>query len=99
MLNIKEAVFRRACGIHYIRTRICNGMGRENVVEITRQLIGKTNPKDALPGTIRGDYGMFVGKNIIHGSDSLESAEREIDIFFKQEELVPYQKLMADWVY
>lgn len=46
----------------------------ENVVEITRQLIGKTNPKDALPGTIRGDYGMFVGKNIIHGSDSLESA-------------------------
>lgn len=47
----------------------------ENVVEITRQLIGKTNPKDALPGTIRGDYGMFVGKNIIHGSDSLESAE------------------------
>lgn len=56
----------------------------ENVVEITRQLIGKTNPKDALPGTIRGDYGMFVGKNIIHGSDSLESAEREIDIFFKQ---------------
>ncbi|PIK31813.1 nucleoside-diphosphate kinase [Bacillus siamensis] len=71
----------------------------ENVVEITRQLIGKTNPKDALPGTIRGDYGMFVGKNIIHGSDSLESAEREINIFFKQEELVPYQKLMADWVY
>lgn len=68
----------------------------ENVVEITRQLIGKTNPKDALPGTIRGDYGMFVGKNIIHGSDSLESAEREIDIFFKQEELVPYQKLMAE---
>lgn len=64
----------------------------ENVVEITRQLIGKTNPKDALPGTIRGDYGMFVGKNIIHGSDSLESAEREIHIFFKQEELVPDRK-------
>lgn len=49
----------------------------ENVIEVTRQLIGKTNPKEALPGTIRGDYGMFVGKNIIHGSDSLESAERE----------------------
>lgn len=53
----------------------------ENVIEVTRQLIGKTNPKEALPGTIRGDYGMFVGKNIIHGSDSLESAEREINIF------------------
>ena len=44
----------------------------ENVIEVTRQLIGKTNPKEALPGTIRGDYGMFVGKNIIHGSDSLK---------------------------
>ncbi|MCY8994070.1 nucleoside-diphosphate kinase, partial [Bacillus atrophaeus] len=48
---------------------------------------------------IRGDFGMFVGKNIIHGSDSLESAEREINIFFKQEELVPYQKLMTNWIY
>ncbi|TAH83440.1 nucleoside-diphosphate kinase [Bacillus subtilis] len=71
----------------------------ENVIEVTRQLIGKTNPKEALPGTIRGDYGMFVGKNIIHGSDSLESAEREINIFFKSEELVSYQQLMAGWIY
>ncbi|MBC3756712.1 nucleoside-diphosphate kinase, partial [Bacillus pumilus] len=45
------------------------------------------------------DYGMFVGKNIIHGSDSLESAEREINIFFKNEELVSYQQLMAGWIY
>lgn len=71
----------------------------ENVVEVTRQLIGKTNPKEALPGTIRGDFGMFVGKNIIHGSDSLESAEREINIFFKDEELVSYQQLMTGWIY
>ncbi|QJC96628.1 Nucleoside diphosphate kinase [Bacillus mojavensis] len=71
----------------------------ENVVEVTRQLIGKTNPKEALPGTIRGDFGMFVGKNIIHGSDSLESAEREIHIFFKDEELVSYQQLMTGWIY
>ncbi|MCC2928708.1 nucleoside-diphosphate kinase [Bacillus mojavensis] len=71
----------------------------ENVVEVTRQLIGKTNPKEASPGTIRGDFGMFVGKNIIHGSDSLESAEREIHIFFKDEELVSYQQLMTGWIY
>ncbi|MEG7281329.1 nucleoside-diphosphate kinase [Bacillus sp. 0909A] len=71
----------------------------ENVVEVTRQLIGKTNPKEALPGTIRGDFGMFVGKNIIHGSDSLESAEREIHIFFTDEELVSYQQLMTGWIY
>lgn len=59
----------------------------EQVVDVTRQIIGKTNPKEALPGTIRGDYGLTVGKNIIHGSDSPESAEREINLFFKQEEL------------
>ncbi|MRX71001.1 nucleoside-diphosphate kinase [Bacillus lacus] len=71
----------------------------ENVIEISRQLMGKTNPKDALPGTIRGDYGMFVGKNIIHGSDSPESAEREISLFFKEEELLEYTSSIKEWIY
>ncbi|AZB43338.1 nucleoside-diphosphate kinase [Bacillus sp. FJAT-42376] len=71
----------------------------ENVIETSRQMMGKTNPKEALPGTIRGDYGVIVGKNIIHGSDSPESAEREIDLFFKQEELVGYEKLMNSCIY
>lgn len=48
----------------------------ENVIELSRKMMGKTNPKDAEPGTIRGDYTMFVSKNIIHGSDSPESAFR-----------------------
>lgn len=64
----------------------------ENVIATARQMMGATNPKDALPGTIRGDYGVTVGKNIIHGSDSLESAKREISLFFKGEELVEYTK-------
>ncbi|MFC0271600.1 nucleoside-diphosphate kinase [Metabacillus herbersteinensis] len=71
----------------------------ENVIEVTRQMMGKTNPKEALPGTIRGDFGVTVGKNIIHGSDSLESAEREIGLFFKEEELVTYEKLINNWIY
>lgn len=71
----------------------------ENVVEIARQMIGKTNPKEALPGTIRGDYGVFLSKNVIHGADSVESAKREIDLFFKKEELVAYDKLMNKWIY
>ncbi|MGD6815753.1 nucleoside-diphosphate kinase [Metabacillus sp. 84] len=71
----------------------------ENVIETSRQMMGKTNPKEALPGTIRGDYGVIVGKNIIHGSDSPESAEREIGLFFKQEELVGYEKLMNSCIY
>ncbi|MFJ5672619.1 nucleoside-diphosphate kinase [Bacillus safensis] len=71
----------------------------EQVVDVTRQIIGKTNPKEALPGTIRGDYGLTVGKNIIHGSDSPESAEREINLFFKQEELTSWDQTISSWVY
>ncbi|MBU8696290.1 nucleoside-diphosphate kinase [Bacillus pumilus] len=71
----------------------------EQVVDVTRQIIGKTNPKEALPGTIRGDYGLTVGKNIIHGSDSPESAEREINLFFKQEELKNWDQTISSWIY
>ncbi|MDQ0161532.1 nucleoside-diphosphate kinase [Bacillus alveayuensis] len=71
----------------------------ENAIEICRQMMGKTNPKEALPGTIRGDFGMFVGKNVIHGSDSPESAEREIQLFFKEEELLTYDRHINTWIY
>ncbi|CUA79495.1 nucleoside-diphosphate kinase [Anoxybacillus suryakundensis] len=71
----------------------------ENVIATARQMMGKTNPQEALPGTIRGDFGLTVGKNIIHGSDSKESAAREIQLFFKEEELVSYNKLMNEWIY
>ncbi|GMB07871.1 nucleoside diphosphate kinase [Thermolongibacillus altinsuensis] len=71
----------------------------DNVIAVARQMMGKTNPQEALPGTIRGDFGLTVGKNIIHGSDSKESAEREIQLFFKEEELVSYSKLMNEWIY
>ncbi|MEC0484681.1 nucleoside-diphosphate kinase [Bacillus glycinifermentans] len=71
----------------------------EDAIAISRQLIGKTNPKEALPGTIRGDYGMSVGKNIIHGSDSPESAVREIGLFFKENELIEEEKLINQWIY
>ncbi|GLY09800.1 nucleoside-diphosphate kinase [Pseudobacillus badius] len=71
----------------------------ENVIATARQMMGATNPKDAAPGTIRGDFGVTVGKNIIHGSDSPESAEREIAIFFKEEELTTYNKQINEWVY
>ncbi|WP_379968516.1 nucleoside-diphosphate kinase [Ectobacillus sp. sgz5001026] len=71
----------------------------ENVIATARQMMGKTNPSDAVQGTIRGDYGVTMGKNIIHGSDSPASAEREIGIFFKEEELVEYTKLANKWIY
>lgn len=71
----------------------------ENVIATARQMMGATNPKDSAPGTIRGEYAATVGKNIIHGSDSPASAEREIGIFFKDDELIEYSKLIKEWVY
>ena len=71
----------------------------ENAVSICRNMMGKTNPAESAPGTIRGDYGMVTGLNIIHGSDSVESAEREIKIYFKPEELVSYERTADRWTY
>ena len=71
----------------------------ENAVSICRNLMGKTNPAESAPGTIRGDFAMVTGCNIIHGSDSTESAKREISIFFKPEELVSYDRTSDKWIY
>lgn len=71
----------------------------DNVIAVARTMMGATNPKDAASATIRGDFAVTVGKNVIHGSDSPESAEREIGLFFKEEELVDYSKLIGEWVY
>ena len=71
----------------------------ESAVSVCRNMMGKTNPKESAPGTIRGDFGMQTGMNIIHGSESVESAEREISIFFRPEELVSYEKTIQSWIY
>ncbi|GAA0458912.1 nucleoside-diphosphate kinase [Alkalibacillus silvisoli] len=71
----------------------------ENVISTARKMMGATNPAESDIGTIRGDYGLTVGKNVIHGSDSPESAEREIGLFFKEGGLVEYTKDASKWVY
>lgn len=71
----------------------------ENAVSVCRNMMGKTNPQESAPGTIRGDFGMVTGMNLIHGSDSPESAAREISIFFRPEELVSYDRSLDKWVY
>ena len=70
-----------------------------NAVSLVRKMVGATNPEEAAPGTIRHDYGMQIGKNIIHASDSSESAEREIGIFFNIDELIDYKRSDEDWIY
>jgi nucleoside-diphosphate kinase len=70
-----------------------------DAVEAVRSSMGKTNPRDAAPGTIRGDYGLEIGRNLVHGSDSLQSAEREVALFFQPGELQSYQRGVDPWVF
>ncbi|CAB3383536.1 nucleoside diphosphate kinase-like [Cloeon dipterum] len=71
----------------------------QNVVKTGRVMLGTTNPVDSAPGTIRGDYCIQTGRNIIHGSDAVESAQKEIALWFKPEELVAWQSAANSWVY
>ena len=71
----------------------------ENAAEIVRKTMGATNPRDAAPGTVRGDWAVDIGKNLIHGSDSPESAVRELEIFFGDDELFDYEREIESWVY
>ncbi len=70
-----------------------------NVVSVVRQMMGATNPKDALPGTIRGDFSVDIGRNIVHGSDSPESAQRELGLFFSETDLIAdWSRTVESWV-
>ncbi|MDR3075484.1 MAG: nucleoside-diphosphate kinase [Candidatus Methanoplasma sp.] len=71
----------------------------DNAVSVCRNMMGKTNPQEAPVGTIRGDFAMVTGMNLIHGSDSPESAKREISLFFRPEELVAYKRTADEWIY
>jgi nucleoside-diphosphate kinase len=69
-----------------------------DAVEMARLMLGATDPKNADIGTIRADFGQQLGKNVIHGSDSEESAKREISLFFREEELLEWKKIDEPWV-
>lgn len=71
----------------------------DDAVKVARKMMGATNPKEADQGTIRGDFGLHVGRNIIHGSDSLSSAEREISLFFDKKEIIDFKKIDEEWLY
>ena len=67
-------------------------------IDIVRQTMGETDPAKATPGTIRGDFALDIGRNLVHGSDSPESAEREIALFFDQAELLSYDRSLDPWI-
>ncbi len=71
----------------------------KDIIRGARDMMGATNPAQAAPGTIRGTFGIDVGRNVIHGSDSPASAEREIGLFFKPDELLNYTRALEPWIY
>lgn len=70
----------------------------DDIIALSRAMMGKTNPLEAVPGTIRGDFAAHTNLNLIHGSDSPESAEREIRLFFRDEELLDYERAVSVWI-
>lgn len=97
MLRVDESLGRKHYAEHaakpffqdlvaYITSGPCVAMvvDGNNAIKILRDIIGKTNPKEAAEGTIRGDFGIDVSRNVVHASDSRESAKREIELFFKK---------------
>lgn len=111
LMQVDEALARRHYGEHVERpffpglvSFITSGpvvamvWESERAVEVVRSTMGETNPASASPGTIRGDFGVDIGRNLVHGSDSAESAEREVALFFSPGEILDYSRSTDQWI-
>jgi nucleoside-diphosphate kinase len=111
MLQIDEALAARHYAEHVGKPfyeRLCNFITSgpviaavfegEDAVALVRQTIGATDPAKAAPGSIRGDFGINMGRNMVHGSDSPESAAREVALFFDEKEILSWERSLEDWI-
>jgi nucleoside-diphosphate kinase len=112
LLHMDEALARRHYAVHedksFFEPLICYITScpiiaavfeGPNAIEVVRQTMGSTNPAEAAPGTIRGDLGLETGRNLIHGSDSPQTAEKEITLFFAESELLSWERSADPWVF
>ncbi len=112
LLQVDEALARRHYAVHegkpffeglvrYITSSpiIAAVFEGTNAVALVRATMGATNPAEAASGTIRGDLAVEIGRNLIHGSDSLENAEKEIALFFRPEEIVSWSRASDAWIF
>lgn len=109
--RIDEALARRHYGVHegkpffaglveYITSGpvVVLAVSGKNVISVIRTMVGATNPVNAAPGTIRGDFGLEIGRNLIHASDSPENGEAEVALFFGEGELVEMVRSVDRWI-
>ncbi len=111
MLQVSDELARRHYAIHegkpffeplieYITSSpvVAIVLAGPQAVQAARNTIGATRPVEASAGTIRGDFGLMVGRNLVHGSDSPENANKEIDLWFNPSELVDYKRTIDTWI-
>lgn len=82
-----------------VRSRIFGVISDRELTSLFPAILGATNPLASAPGTIRGDFAIDVGRNVCHGSDSVESAKKEISLWFKEGDVVSYKASQFDWIY
>lgn len=112
LMRIDDALARRHYGVHegkpffaglveYITSGpvVVAVVTGKNVIATVRNTVGATNPSQAAPGTIRGDYAVEIGRNLIHASDSPENGENEVALFFNPSELVEMERSADRWIY
>jgi len=97
--HLEKPFFAALCGFIPSGPLVAAVFEGANAVQLTRNAMGATHPLDAAPGSIRGDFGVDLGRNVIHGSDSAESGAREIALFFEPHELVEWQRGTERWIY
>ncbi|HEU4324881.1 MAG TPA: nucleoside-diphosphate kinase [Roseiflexaceae bacterium] len=110
--RIDQALARRHYGTHegkpffeglveYITSGpvVVIAVSGKNVITTVRTMVGATNPTQAAPGTIRGDFALEIGRNLIHASDSPENGEQEVSLFFEEQELVEMERSTDRWIY
>ena len=111
MVSVKRELAEQHYGIHkgkpffeptvnYITSSPVVAMVLEgiNAIEMVRNMMGKTDPQKADMGTIRGDFGQFIGRNIVHGSDGPDTAKFEINLWFKPEEISDFTLIDEEWL-
>lgn len=112
MMRISESLARRHYAVHegkpffeplirYITAAPVVVMVVEgrNAIELVRRTMGATNPLEAAPGTIRADFGVEIGRNLVHGSDGPETARTEIALFFREDEILSYERAVDAWIW
>jgi nucleoside-diphosphate kinase len=112
LIRVDEALAQRHYAVHegkpfykplidYITSSPVVAMVLEgnDAIEIVRHTMGATNPADALPGTIRGDFGLEIGRNLVHGSDGPDTADFEVSLFFEEKDILAYTRDADPWIF